>query len=526
MHIDSSRKVSVLQGFVSRNKILVSATYCTARLTICFQEIIFPQFNLNLLIMYGSTARNNVAGEEHGRALEAPFFSGDGRSDTPMLELSRNGSIVSIWRSDRIMKFFICLLYGIFPGMLKTNERRICYLIPTILIVLLQWFAVFMYAYCINRFWIQNDKSLEHKGKDECINFIDAANGNIPPETAILLMGLVISGAITVSIGAVYFHRRGNVFSRLSYAKFELLPEIQVRNENEDWDNIPKDWLSTNVLVGIGLLVMAYTIFTDQKYNTFYDFIGIHDFLNTTNVTSTAPCPQTASVLNLSKHAGNPPKKADSKQKVLYYTALVMLFWGFGATICACCLFHAMANRITSRIKYTQEIILSRVRSRDDFFFYNRELHYYKDEMISKFKFWFASHNVMFVILLAAMIYEWIMLFRDTGSTKKLDKRTRDCRSHCNNKLLMAQISGTLLISYKFAFPILSASKVTSCFRNFYMNIALSNKVQGLDVIELMALSKNSGFELYFIRVTPQLAVAIFISCFIGILKFVGDVEG
>ena len=477
--------------------------------------------------MYGSAARNSVTGEEHGRALETRYFSGDCRSDTPMLEQSRNRSMVSIWRSDKFMKFFICLLYGIFPGMLKTNERRICYLIPTILIVLLQWFAVFMYAYCINNFWTGNDKSLEHKGKDECINFIDAANGNIPPETAILLMGLVISGAITVSIGAVYFHRRGNIFSRPSYAKFELLPQIQIRNENEDWENIPKDWLSTNVLVGIGLLVMAFTIFTDQKYNTFYDFIGIHDFLNNTDMTSKGPCPQPPIALNSSKPSDQSQKTATSGQRIMYYIALAMLFWGFGATICACCLFHAMANCIESRIKYTQEMILSRIRSRDEFFFYNKELHYYKDEMISKFKLWFASHNVMFVILLAAMIYEWVMLFRDTGSTKKLDKSTSKCRSsYCINKLLMAQLSGTLLICYKFAFPILSASKVTSCFRNFYMNIALSNKVRDLDVIELMALSKNSGFELYYIRVTPQLAVAIFISCFIGILRFVGDVEG
>eukprot|EP00112_Aurelia_sp_Birch-Aquarium-sp1_P005652 Seg1643.6 transcript_id=Seg1643.6/GoldUCD/mRNA.D3Y31 product="hypothetical protein" protein_id=Seg1643.6/GoldUCD/D3Y31 len=472
--------------------------------------------------MYGSTARNNVAGEQNGRALETGFFSRDSPSDSPMLEQSQHGSEISIWRSDRFMKFFICILYGICPGMLKTNERRICYLIPTILIVLLQWFAVFMYAYCINKFWSKIDGSLEYNGKDECINFIDVATGNIPSETAILLMGLVISGAITVSIGAVYFHRRGNVFARPSYVKFELLPQIQFRNENEDWEDDSKDWLSTNILVGIGLLVMAFAIFTDQQYNTFYDFIGIHDFLNKTKVTSTAPCRQTISVVNSSIVDASTPKKANLTEKFLYYTALAMLFWGFGATICACCLFHAMANRITARIKNTQEVILSRARSRDEFFLHIRKLHDYKDGMVSKFKLWFASHNVMFVILLAAMIYEWVIVFRDTGSTKKPDP----CRTHCKNKLLMAQISGTLLICYKFAFPILSASKVTSCFQKFYMNIALSNKVQDLDVIELMALSKNSGFELYFIRVTPQLAVAIFISCFIGILKFVGDVDG
>eukprot|EP00795_Rhopilema_esculentum_P016278 gene16277-7661_t len=358
----------------------------------------------------------------------------------------------------------------------------------------MQWYSVCIYVYMVFSPWskvLKFDNSSREKlvhefGQDKCMKSIIERSTHmpiIPTETAVLLLGLVFSGAITATFGALYFRANDSVIARKGMSKFDLIPKIDSDFLDDDRDFFSLDWLITNTLFLFGLLVMAFTIFTDQFYNTFYDFLGIHFFLHY----------KESALLN----AG-------------YYVAIFGLFWGYGATICACCLFHAMTQRMISRIDYKEKIIMSRVSSRLEFLRHNRELYQYRSELLLKFRYWFASHNMVFVVLLAAIIYEWLKVFKG---------KAIEAPSACQKNLFMSQLSGTLIIIYKFAFPIISASLVTNRFRKFYMKLATSDKIHGIELIECLTMAKKIGFELFSVRITPQLAITISLSCFIGILK-------
>ena len=397
----------------------------------------------------------------------------------------------SMCKSDRIFKFFISVLFGIIPRKTKTT---FCFLLPSIVIAMMQWYSVCIYVHMVFSHWSKvqqftnsTRENLFHEfGQDECMKSIIKRSTHmpiIPTETAVLLLGLVMSGAITATFGALYFRANDSVIARKGMSKFDLIPKINSDFFDDDGSFFSSDWLITNMLFLFGLLVMAFAIFTDQFYNTFYDFLGIHFFLYY----------QDRPLLNTG-----------------YYVAIFGLFWGYGATICACCLFHAMTQRMISRIDYKEQIITSRVSSRLEFLRHNRELYQYRSELLFKFRYWFASHNMVFIVLLAAIIYEWLKVFKG---------KAIEAPSTCQKNLLMSQLSGTFIIIYKFAFPIISASLVTNRFRKFYMKLATSDKIRGVELIECLTMSKKIGFEIFSVRITPQLAITISLSCFIGILK-------
>ena len=391
----------------------------------------------------------------------------------------------SIFKSDRILRFFIYCLYGIVPCC-RRSEHGGRFILPAIL-ALGQWYAVAEYSYVIGKFW-KNETYQKPWTNKTCFTKLSGNMLKIPTESAILLMGLVISGALTVTLGAFYFRRNLNRIPIRGRRQSELFPRVNVNWQDEHEDLSSKDWLQTNVLLAAGIFILTFAIFTDQFYNTYFDFVGIHNFLRNKSVTPGA--------------------------EIMYYSALGMLFWGYGATICACCLFHAMALRIKTRVEDTESMVLKTVQSRESFFTYTNYLIRFKREMIKKFKIWFVSHNVMFIMLLAAIIYEWIKVFQNGSSVPK----------ECLTNLIMSQLSGTLIILYKFAFPIMSASLVTHRFNNYFENIAYSNKIKDMDVTEILALAEHSGFEVFSVRITPKLALLIFASCFIGIVKVLAQV--
>ena len=73
------------------------------------------------------------------------------------------------------------------------------------------------------------------------------------------------------------------------------------------------------------------------------------------------------------------------------------------------------------------------------------------------------------------------------------------------------------MVAFKFAFPFISASCVTSRVTAFYFNIARKRKIQG--VPDVLILSNNSGFKLYGLHINSTIAVLAFISSFASLLK-------
>lgn len=400
-----------------------------------------------------------------------------------------------LYKSELILKILIYCLYGIFPGLVNSGRSSDWYLVPAVVVTTGQWFAVGEYIYVIARFW-KSERFQNISSNNDCADpYMRCYTANymtvIPTETVVLLMGLVFSGAITVVLGTIFFRENFRRTPVNGWRRFDLIPDMQddpfEQAENRLSDGDGTDWLHTNMLLAVGFLILGFSIFTDQAFNTYFDFVGIHNFLCVKG-----------------------ERAPSGRQKVMYYTALVMLFWGYGATICACCLFHAMAMRIKQRVSYTERVVLNNVCTKEEFLWHTNKLISYKKQMISRFKLWFTSHNVMFVILLAAMIYEWIEVLQQKG---------RSIPAECLPNLIVSQVSGTMIICYEFAFPILSASLVTDRFSKYFKNVAFSSTIKDMHATDILALAQHSGFDVLFIRVTPKVALLIFGSCFAGILK-------
>ena len=435
--------------------------------------------------MYGSITESDC---------DVTFYSDEDR--LPQAHGNNGSRNTNVFKSGRILNLFISLLYCIAPSIQQSGQLKDKYFIPAAILALSQWYGVGEYVYVVHAFW-KNATYQNVTNSTKCTFCESQCFKQLPPEmlvirteTVILLMGLVVSGALTMTIGALYFRRN----TRMEYGgrrKLQLLPRVtdDLLYKDEIDDLSDKDWLQTNCLLLVGVLIFILAILTDQFCNTYFDFVGIHNFLGQT-------------FFHL-------------YQKAMYYLALSMLFWGYGATICACCLFHAMALRIRSRIHRTELTVLRSVSSREGFFAHTNNLIRYKTEMTSMFKAWFVSHNIVFTLLLAGIIYEWVEVLQATESTVPKE---------CFSRLMASQASGTLLILYKFAFPIISASLVTNSFTKYFRNIAFSNKIRDMEVTEILALAEYSGFEIFYIRVTPKIAIILLASCFIGVLKVVTQV--
>lgn len=389
--------------------------------------------------------------------------------------------------TDNIIKFFVCVFYGIIPCIFASHKTKLYSCFFSICIVILHWYSVFGYIYCTDMFWIQpknaqtsKNYSLPRRNNTETTPF--EALPEIPLETLLLLLGLVVSGAITVTLAVFYFYTESNDFSCNTIRNFNLLPKVEpnasdsAEELNQNLNLTDREWLIANILFIFGMANIMFVLGSDFGTDTLFNFHGIRAFLKTTTPSNQA----------------------------IYIAAVTMLFWGFGGTVCACCLFHIMSRRIMMLLSQTKKSMLETAVNRDDFFRLNERLIVYIDNMIDKFKYWFAIHNSMFIFLVAAMIFEWVNFMK---------------KSKYGHNYMLSQISGTILICYKFAFPFFSASRVTVGLKDFYIEIFRRNQFK--DIPELLLLQNQFGFTVFGLRITPNLAILVFFSSFLGILKFI-----
>ena len=384
----------------------------------------------------------------------------------------------SVFCTSKILKLFVCVFYGILPQLFAEKRMKCLSFIIPLCFVLLQWYAIVGYAYCTDVFWVRSNAQGGSKNGTRISDDLP----EIPIETLLLLLGLAVSGAITVSMAIYYFYSKNNDFSTSADNGFKLIPRIEFENQddtdliNEVTELSNKEWLVTNCWFCFGMVNVIFVIATDFGTDTLFDFHGIREFLY----------------------------KTTPSNRAIYIVAVTMLFWGFGCTVCACCIFHIMSRRIIMLIGHTKAVITDTAVTRKDFFNAHEKLLFYTEKMIDKFKYWFAIHNVMFIFLVAAMIFEWVTFMK----TSKYE-----------HNYILSQVAGTMLICYKFAFPFFSASRVTVEFKEFYLDIVRSNKIENIP--ELLLLPNFFGFSIFGLRITPSMAMLVFISSFLGIMKFI-----
>ena len=378
--------------------------------------------------------------------------------------------LTTLFCTDLILKLFAILFYGILPCGFKTHRKKLHYIWITLILTFAQWSCFLHYIYFVVTYWSS------HK-----------YGPIMPEETVFIQMALVASGAVTYTLAVHFLYRKSNNFS--SDGEWNVIPGIKFQLATVLGDEKPmalkkKDWILTNIFLLLGIMSTISVVSSDFKLNVFYDFYGIHDFV----------------------------AKLSWPRKIQYFIAVSTEFFGLGATACACCIFYAITRDLIRHIEYTENAILIQAKNKDDFYFYHESLHDYSEKMIASFKHWFAIHNMFFIVLVAAVVYEWF----------KLMKHEKEIKDHFHD-MLVAQIAGSSLIAFKFAFPFISASRVTMKYVAFYFNLARKCKINGIP--DLSILSNNSGFKLYGLRITTSIAFLAFFASFAGALKFISGLR-
>ena len=348
------------------------------------------------------------------------------------------------------------------------TKRHHMYLSAILLI--LQWFSISMYIYCIKTYWTSG------------------GGPRIPRDTMVVMVALNTSTAVSFTLSVIYFYQSSNNFKshldNRAISSFNLVPNIRlgIQGKNAPASLSPEDWLLVNVLLAVGLIAIAGVFIGAFAFNAFMNFYGIHNF--TANIRG--------------------------PQSDLYLLAVAVVYWGFCATVCTCCIFHVSTRSIINNVELIERLMLSPTLSRHDFFEYHEALLQYSEKMMRSLRYWFAAHNIFFVFLILATVFEWINVIKSTEE-KHIE----------NYNIWFAQLTGSCLISYKFAFPFISASRVTARFNLFYYNVARLTKV--CDIPDLAVLREHSGFKLFGFRITTSVAMVAIFSSFIGALKFIAD---
>ena len=150
--------------------------------------------------------------------------------------------------------------------------------------------------------------------------------------------------------------------------------------------------------------------------------------------------------------------------------------------------------------------VLVRARTRADFYFYHQSLHKYLEKMTISCNNWFAVHNFFFVVLVFTVVHEWFTLMKHKTGTEKYF-----------NSLLVNQTAGSSMTAFAFAFPFISASRITSKFTKFYLNVVTDCKIPSIS--DLLILSNNSRFKLYGLCINTTAAVLAFLSSLTSLLR-------
>ena len=402
--------------------------------------------------------------------------------------------LYNLFCTDVILKFCVCIFFGIIPWKIVRSRTKYKYMFFSLLILTLQWCCFGIYIYCVREFW-------KHK---ECMS---KDHYTIPNSTVAILLGLASSGAVTFTLTVQYFYKKKHNFNEhddnmFNRPQLRLVPKVHfnLRSMDAGMDedsaalHQPRyhasDWLLTNTLLFLGFIAVTFVILTDFKFNIFYDFQGIHDFIKP----------------ELPKKCG-----VNTFEYSLYIIAVSTLYWGCFATVCTCCIFFVMSRNVIRHINYTQKNIIAKSRTTSDLRQRHEALMKYTKAMKQSFSLWFGLHNIFFLLIVAALIYEWLKIF------DKNNKRFEKLSENGKRKLLAAQIAGSLLVTYKFAFPFIAASRITAAFTKFYTKLARKCKVE--NTLDFALLCSQAGFTFLGIRVTTSFALLAVFSSFIGALK-------
>ena len=360
-----------------------------------------------------------------------------------------------------MLRGIVHIVYGI-PFHWATSDTGCKVMLISVSFALFHWCAFGYEMHIVKTYW-----SADSSGPKE------------PVETLVLTISLVFSGAISYTLAVAYFYNPQNKFNGSSTV---LVPKVLFtpNGQQEDIGPSEKDWLYTYTFFTAGTLSVIFVCYCAFGLDVFLNFYGLHKF--TANITLT--------------------------HKVIYYGNVTLIYWGFEGVVIICCVFYILCRDIIRHIEFVEELILSDAKT---FFtarkYYECLLHY-TENLISSLKLWFTVHTVFFMFIVLSLFVEWIA----------------SVQSNDNFKVIwLSQTAGSCLIAFKYAFPFLAASRVSARYDKMFetLNTQLNHR-QFPEAGEFLSYCKRcaAGFKLFGLRITANVAIISFMSCFVGFFKF------
>ena len=269
-----------------------------------------------------------------------------------------------------------------------------------------------------------------------------------------LLTSLWISGFSSYVIALYYFR----------YQPLEWIRELTRRQ-----------FRAVNVALLIGSLLVSWVLFGDIYYQVIFDLVNIKKTL-LENCKREVPC------------------------NAIFYALAASVYWGLYSSVSVCCVFFALCLVMTNDMSKTYERISKCTGDVRDTLTSHRQLRVQIGERIQNIKTWFLIHMVFYAVVLLANIFEWWEATQDLHLAYDY----------------MAQISGTLVVLYKFFFPFTAASYVT--WHESTLVQDLNDKVdfqpgdtfysrQDLELFLQQSRRRGYGFRVFKIQITMTIAI-------------------
>ena len=244
---------------------------------------------------------------------------------------------------------------------------------------------------------------------------------------------------------------------------------------------------AVNVGLFTGLLLVSWVLFFDAHFQVIFDLDNIKKAL-TENCPSTKVC------------------------KGIWYPLVTSIYWGMYSSIAVCCVFFSLCLSMTNDLakgylrlaKCTGDVrnaVIMHKQVRDE-----------TEKRINSMRVWFLIHTLFYLVVFLASIFDWWEAARDSLNSVVQ---------------YMAQISGTLVVVYKFFFPFLSASYVTwheSTLvqdlndKTDYLPGETFHSRQDLEVFLAQSKRRGYGFRLFKIQITITIAIFSLLGSGFGLL--------
>ncbi|XP_022808001.1 uncharacterized protein LOC111345011 [Stylophora pistillata] len=282
----------------------------------------------------------------------------------------------------------------------------------------------------------------------------------------ILLTSLWISGFSSYILALYYFRYQSQEWRR-------GLSKIQRR--------------AVNVGLFTGLLLVSWVLFLDAHYQVMFDLEHIKKAL-------THKCP------NLKACNG------------VWYPLVTSIYWGMYSSIAVCCVFFSLCLAMTNDLTRGYHRLTKCNGNVRNAVIMHKQVHEQIGEKIICIRVWFLVHTFFYLVVFLASVFDWWEAASDSLHSVAQ---------------YMAQISGTLVVVYKFFFPFLSASYVTwhestlvqdMNDKTDYLPGETFHSRQDLEVFFAQSKRRGYGFRLFKIQITITIAIFSLLGSGFGLL--------